>query len=165
MKPGIPEIGTVVSLEGGNAVIRMKSDGGSCGKCGVAAAGLCQGGLMKVLTVRNAKRARVGDSVKIGLVQGVKFRGYFLAYVIPPAALLLGAVAGNILGRYAGFPQLDVILGFSSLIASAFLSLRRLRRLDSSHSIEIVQVLSEPWQPGALQYDEETLSDQFISTC
>jgi positive regulator of sigma E activity len=82
MKPSIPDTGMVIRLERENAVIRMKGDG-SCGKCGVAALGLCRGGLMQVLTVKNTERARVGDTVKIGLVQGVQFKGYVLAYVIP----------------------------------------------------------------------------------
>jgi len=162
MKPGIPEIGTVIRLEGENAVIRMKKDG-SCGKCGVAAAGLCTGGLMQVLTVKNTKQARVGDSVKIGLVQGVKFKGYVLAYVIPSAALIVGAVVGHFLGTYAGFPALDVIAAFFSLFVAAFFSLRQLKRLDSSNSIEIVDVLYDPWNPGSQRPDEETISDYYLS--
>ena len=134
----------VIRLEGDNAVIRMKKEG-SCGKCGVAAAGLCTGGLMQVLTVKNSKRARIGDTVKIGLVQGVQFKGYFLAYVIPVAALIFGIVGGHFLGTYAGFPPLDIIAGFASLIVVSFFSLKRLKRLDASSSIEIVNVLYDPW--------------------
>jgi sigma-E factor negative regulatory protein RseC len=161
MKPGIPEIGTVIRLEGENAVIRMKKDG-SCGKCGVAAAGLCTGGLMQVLTVKNSKRARVGDSVKIGLVQGVKFKGYVLAYVIPSASLVLGAVGGHFLQTFVGFPALEAIAAFFSLIAGSFFSLRQLKRLDSSHSIEIVSVLFDPWNPGSPGPDEKTISDYYL---
>jgi positive regulator of sigma E activity len=161
MKPGIPEIGTVIRLENENAVIRMKKDG-SCGKCGVAAAGLCTGGLMQVLTVKNTKQARVGDIVKIGLLQGVKFKGYVLAYVIPSAALVLGAVGGHFLGAFAGLPSLDAIAGFFSLFVAAFFSVRQLKRLDSSHSIEIVSVLFDPWNPGSPGPDEKTISDYYL---
>lgn len=148
MKPSIPDTGTVIKLEGENAVVRMKGDG-SCRKCGVAALGLCRGGLLQVLTVKNTKRARVGDSVKIGLVQGVQYQGYFLAYVVPSAALVFGILGGHFLGVYAGFPPLESIAGFFSLIAVSFLSLRRLKRLDSTSSIEIVSVLFDPWDPGS----------------
>jgi positive regulator of sigma E activity len=148
MKPGIPETGTVIRLEGENAVVRMKSEGGSCGKCGVAAAGLCQGGLVKVLTVKNSKCARVGDTVKIGLSRGIQYRGYVLAYVMPSTALVLGAVGGHFLGIHTGYRNLDVIAGFLSLIAVSVLSLMRLIRLDSSSSIDIVKVLHDPWNPG-----------------
>ena len=152
----------VIRLEGDNAVIRMKKEG-SCGKCGVAAAGLCTGGLMQVLTVKNSKRARIGDTVKIGLVQGVQFKGYFLAYVIPVAALVFGIVGGHFLGAYAGFPPLDILAGFTSLIVVSFFSLRRLKRLDASSSIEIVNVLYDPWNPGSLRSAEGTIPDHFIS--
>ncbi|MDD1647640.1 MAG: SoxR reducing system RseC family protein [Methanomicrobiales archaeon] len=164
MKPGIPDTGTVIRLEGEHAVIRMKGDG-SCKKCGVAAAGLCTGGLMQVLTVKNTKQARVGDSVKIGLVRGVQYRGYVLAYVVPPAALVFGIVGGHFLGTYAGFPALDSIAGFFSMIVVSFFSLRRLKRLDASSSIEIVNVLFDPWDPGSLKSAEETIPDHFISNC
>ncbi len=162
MKPSIPDTGTVIRLEGENAVIRMKGDG-SCRKCGVAVLGLCRGGLMQVLTVKNSKRARIGDTVKIGLVQGVQYTGYVLAYVIPSVALIFGAVGGHFLGSYAGFPPLDIIAGFTSLIAVSFLSLRRLKRLDASSSIEIVKVLFDPWNPGSRRSDEETIPDYSLS--
>ena len=158
MKPGIPDTGMVIRLEGENAVIRMKSDG-ACWKCGVAAAGLCTGALAKVLTVRNSRQARVGDSVKIGLVQGVQYRGYLLAYVVPSAALVLGAVAGHFLGTYLSFPPMDIIAGFFSLVVVSFFSFRQLKRLDSSSQIEIVSVLFDPWNPGSRSPDEETIPD------
>lgn len=158
MKPSIPDTGTVIRLEADNAVLRMKGDG-SCSKCGVAALGLCRGGLMQVLTVKNSKRARVGDHVKIGLVQGIQYKGYFLAYVVPPAALVSGAVGGHFLGTYAGFPPLDSIAGFTSLIVASFFSFRRLKRLDSISSIEIVNVLFDPWDTGSPISGEETAPD------
>jgi sigma-E factor negative regulatory protein RseC len=162
MKPTIPDAGTVIRLEGEQAVIRMKHEG-SCRKCGAAAMGLCKGGLMQELTVRNTKHARVGDTVKIGLVQRVQYTGYFLAYVIPSAGLVFGTAGGYFLGTYAGFPTLDVIAGFCSLIVFSFFSLRRLKRLDSSSSIEIVQVFSDPWKPGSPGADDETIPDHFLS--
>jgi positive regulator of sigma E activity len=114
---------------------------------------------MQVLTVKNSKRARVGDHVKIGLVQGVQYKGYFLAYVVPPVALVSGAVGGHFLGTYAGFPPLDIIAGFTSLIVASFFSLRRLKRLDSTSSIEIVNVLFDPWDTRSLKSGEETAPD------
>jgi positive regulator of sigma E activity len=162
MKPSIPDMGTVIRLEGERAVIRMKHEG-SCRKCGAAAIGLCKGGLMQELTVKNSKCARVGDTVKIGLVQRVQYTGYFLAYVIPSVALVFGTVGGYFLGTYAGFPAMDIIAGFFSLIVVSFFSFRRLKRLDSSSAIEIVQVLSDPWTPWSSRYDEETVSEYFSS--
>jgi positive regulator of sigma E activity len=163
MKPSIPDMGTVIRLEGEHAVIRMKHEG-SCRKCGAAALGLCKGGLMQELTVKNSKRARVGNTVKIGLVKRVQYRGYLLAYVMPSAALVFGTAGGHILGTYAGVPTMDIIAGFTSLIVVSFFSLRRLKRLDSSSSIEIVHVLSDPWVPGSVRSDEETIPDYFPSS-
>lgn len=162
MKPSISDTGTVIRLEGEQAVVRMKHEG-SCRKCGAAAIGLCKGGLMQELTVRNSKRAGVGDTVKIGLVQGVQYRGYVLAYAIPAAALVFGAAGGHVLGAYAGFPALDIIAGFSSLIAASLFSLRRLKRLNSTSSIEIVDVSAGPGKPGTSRADEEAVPDYFTS--
>ncbi|MDH4163497.1 MAG: SoxR reducing system RseC family protein [Nitrospirota bacterium] len=146
MKPSIPDTGTVIRLEGGYAVVRMKHEG-SCYKCGAAAMGLCKGGLMQELTVMNPKNARVGDTVKIGLVKRVQYKGFVLAYVVPALALLLGIAAGHLLGSYAGLPFLEILSGFLVMIAVSFFSFRRLKMLDASHSIEIVQVISDPWIP------------------
>ena len=115
--------------------------------------GLCKGGMLQVLTVRNPMRARVGDRVKIGLEQRVQYQAYVLAFVIPAAALVFGTVGGHFLGTGVGFPSLDGIGGFTSLIAASFFSLRRLKHLDSSNSIEIVNVLLDPLHPGS-QYTE-----------
>jgi len=161
MKPAIPDTGTVIRLEGENAVIRMKHEG-SCRKCGAAAIGLCKGGLMQELTVKNSKRARIGDTVKIGLVRGVQYRGFFLAYVIPAAALIFGIVVGHFVGAYTGFPPMDILAGFASMIVVSFFSLRRLKRLDSTSSIEIVHVHADPWNPS-LRSDEEMISDHYLS--
>jgi positive regulator of sigma E activity len=161
MKPSIPDSGTVISLEGDNAVVRMKHDG-SCRKCGAAAIGLCKGGLMQELTVRNSMRARTGDTVKIGLVRRVQYKGYVLAYAVPAVGFLFGAMAGHFLGTYTGFPPLDIIGGFFSLIGVSFISFGRLKRLDSANSIEIVQVLSGPWCRESLRSDEGALPGYFI---
>lgn len=147
MKASIPDTGTVIKLEGENAVVRMKRDG-SCRKCGAAALGLCTAGLLHILTVRNSERARVGDTVKIGLVRWVQYQGYFLAYVLPPAALLFGIVGGHFLGVYAGFPPMDILAGFFSLFVVSLFSFRRLKRLDACSSIEIENVLFDPWDPA-----------------
>jgi positive regulator of sigma E activity len=161
MKPTIPDTGTVIRLDGEKAVIRMKHEG-SCRKCGAAAIGLCKGGLMRELTVINSKRARVGDTVKIGLLQGVQYRGFFLAYVIPAAALIFGIVGGHFLGVYTGIPAMDITAGFASMIAVLLFSLKRLKRLDSTSSIEIVHVHSDPWKPS-FRSDEESISDHYLS--
>ena len=160
MKPSIPDMGTVIRLEGESAVLRMKHEG-SCAKCGAAALGMCKGGLMQELTVGNEKGARVGDTVRIGLVQRVQYAGYLLAYAVPAAALLLGMAVGSFLGAYLGFPALDIIAGFASMIVLSYFSLKRLRRLDAASSIEIVTVLTDPWVPGTPWSDEREQTEPY----
>lgn len=118
---------------------------------------------MQELAVKNSKRAGIGDTVKIGLVQGIQYRGYLLAYTIPAAALVFGAAGGHVLGAYAVFPALDIIAGFSVLIAVSFFSLRRLKRLNSTSSIEIVDVTNGRAKPGTSSADEEAVPDYFTS--
>jgi hypothetical protein len=65
--------------------------------------------------------------------------------------------------NYAGFPTLDIIAGFASLIVVSFFSLRRLKRLDASSSIEIVNVLFDPWNPASVKSEEATISDYYAS--
>ena len=110
MKPSIPDTGTVIRLDGEHAVVRMRHEG-SCRKCGAAAIGLCKGGLMQELTVKNSMRARVNDTVRIGLVQGIQYRGFLLAYTVPAVALVFGIAGGHFLGEYARFPPLAIIAG------------------------------------------------------
>jgi positive regulator of sigma E activity len=143
MKPSIPDTGTVIKLDGERAVVRMHHEG-SCRKCGAAALGLCKMGQMQVLTVRNTQDARVGDRVKIGLDEKVQARAYVLAFIIPPAALIVGSVAGHSIGTYSGFPAIDIISGVAWMIAGSFFSFRKLKRLDQTSSIEIVRVLIDP---------------------
>ena len=164
MKPSIPETGTVIRLEGKNAVVRMRTEG-SCYKCGAAAIGLCKVGLMQVLTVKNSQEARVGDFVKIGLAQRIQYAGYVLAYVLPAFGLILGSIAGHYLGAILNFPPLDIISGLAVLIIVSVLSFRRLKRLDSSNSIEIVHVYADPWETGTLGYGHGPTQGRFPLKC
>jgi len=118
---------------------------------------------MQELTIRNSKQARVGDIVRIGLVQRVHTTGYLLGYVVPPSALVFGSVGGAFPGTYVGFPPLDSIAGLLSMIVASFFSLRRLQRLDASSSLEIVNVRSDPRGPGFPGSAEELIPDRFIS--
>lgn len=146
MKASIPDTGTVIRLEGRNAVISLLGDA-SCRKCGAAAIGLCKGGMMQVVTARNTSCAHVGDRVKLGMAKDIQYRGYVLAYVVPATAFILGTVAGHFLGDLAGFQPLDVITGFGSLIAVSIVSFRRLMQLDSANAVEVIDVLTGPWVP------------------
>lgn len=108
MKPTVPETGTIIRIEGGNAVIMMKG-GKSCKGCGMSKIGLCRAGDTSMsLTAKNIVNAHVGDTVEGALDQGTKVKGYCMAYFIPVFSLLSGTLAGQLLGRHFTIQHLDV---------------------------------------------------------
>ncbi|MCL4456924.1 MAG: SoxR reducing system RseC family protein [Nitrospirae bacterium] len=142
MKPSIPEIGTVIKLQGDVATVMLKG-GESCKGCGQAKIGLCKAGSTNMmLTVKNHLGAKVGDSVTVGVDRGTKAKGYFLAFIIPLFSLIFGALLGHVLGKYFSMPSLEVAAGFATFFLISFFSLRRLKILDSSSSMAIKSVVS-----------------------
>lgn len=155
MKASIPENGTVVRLEGENAIVFIKG-AESCKGCGAAQMGLCKGGMsLLTLTVRNTLGARTGDTVKVGFEQGIQTRGYLLIYILPLFALIAGAFGGYIIGKHFGIKQLDVILAFISLALSLFYSFKRLKKLDSHSRMVIEKIVSRDVSDGEVFSDED----------
>jgi sigma-E factor negative regulatory protein RseC len=143
MKPSVPETGTVVRLEGGNAVIMLKG-GKSCKGCGAAEIGLCRaGGTSMFVTADNDIGADVGDTVRIELDKRIKRKGFSLAYLIPLASFITGAVAGNAAGAYLSISGLDIIMGFALLSLASFFCFRTLRKLDKSHRMVVTRVIAD----------------------
>ncbi len=155
MKASIPEDGTVIRIEGENAVVFIKGEK-SCKGCGAAQMGLCKGGMSTLtLTVRNTAGAGVGDTVKVGFEQGVQARGYLLVYIFPLISLVAGAFAGNVIGKHLDIKQLDVILAFISLSVTVFYSFRRLKKLDSLSRMVIERIVFRNTHGGDAISDEE----------
>lgn len=143
MKPSVPETGTVIRREGGNAVIMLQG-GKSCKGCGAAKIGLCRaGGTSIFVTADNDIGADVGDTVRIELDKRIKVKGFSLAYLIPLASFITGAMAGNAAGAYLSIPALDIIMGFALLFLASFLSFRTLRKLDKSHRMVVTRIISD----------------------
>jgi len=143
MKPTVPETGTVISLRGDRAVVMVRGEK-ACRGCGAAEIGLCRaGGMVAMVEAANPRFAAVGDTVRLGLDRKVQRRGFLLAYVIPLAAFIGGALAGHAAGTYLGIPALDVAAGFLALVLSSLISFSRLRKLDRSSSLEIRENLSD----------------------
>jgi len=123
MKPSVPETGTVVRLEVGNAVIMLKG-GKSCKGCGAAEIGLCRaGGISMFVTADNDIGADVGDTVRIELDKRIKRKGFSLAYL--------------------SIPGLDIIMGFALLSLASYFCFRTLRKLDKSHRMVVTRVISD----------------------
>jgi len=89
--------------------------------------GLCRAGdTSMLLTAKNIVNAGVGETVLVGLDQGTKIKGYFMAYLIPIFALFAGAIAGHMLGEHFSIPSLDAIGGFLTLLIGSLFSFRKL---------------------------------------
>lgn len=155
MKPGVPETGTVLRLEGGSAVIMMRG-GKSCKGCGAAEIGLCRaGGTSMFVTADNDSGADVGDTVRIELDNRIKIKGFSLAYLVPLASFIAGAMAGNTIGAYLGVPALDIVMGFAGLFLASFFSFRTLRNLDKSHRMVVTRIISDYLFAAERPSDEE----------
>jgi positive regulator of sigma E activity len=155
MKPTVPETGTIIRIEGENAVIQLKS-GGPCKGCGMGKIGLCRAGdTSMLLTAKNIVNAGVGETVLVGLDRETKIKGYFLAYLIPLFALLAGTAAGHMFGGYLSKPYLDVIGGFLTLPVAALLSFRQLRKLNENHMMVVNRIIADYIFSGEVKSEEE----------
>lgn len=154
MKPSIPEIGTVIRLQGDIATVMLRG-GESCKGCGQAKIGLCNAASTNMmLTVKNLVGAKVGDTVTIGIDKEIKAKGYSLAFIIPLFSLIFGALAGHIVGKHLSMPSLEVVSGFIALLLVSFFSFRRLKILDSSSSMAIKSVISDNRFNESVESDE-----------
>ncbi|MDZ4655628.1 MAG: SoxR reducing system RseC family protein [Coriobacteriia bacterium] len=123
------ERGTVTAREGQRVEIRM-SLSAKCEGCT-----LCDkdgGGNLVIRGVHDSLGANVGDTVEIEIPAEVKRAAAIALYVIPVAALLLGYLAGDLLGVAAGINR-DVTGAIGAIGAAivAFLGLRRRERAMS----------------------------------
>lgn len=154
MKPSIPEIGTVIKLQGDTAVVMLKG-GEPCKGCGQAKIGLCKAGrTTMMLTAKNFIGAKVGDAVTVDLDKGVKAKGYLFSFIIPLISLIFGALIGYVLGQYFSMPSLEVIAGFSIFLLASLYSLKRLKVLDDSYSMVVKSVVSDNRFNESIESDE-----------
>ena len=143
MKPTVPETGTIIRIEGENAVIMMKG-GKSCKGCGMARIGLCRAGDTSLpLTAKNIVNAGVGDTVEVALDRGTKVKGYFMAYLIPVFSLLSGTLVGQLLGEHFSMQHLDVAGGFLALLLASLFSFKKLKDLDATHMLVAKKIISD----------------------
>lgn len=85
----------VVRLEGGDAWLEILDRPSGCGKCD--SAGSC-GAESRLQRVPNSIGARVGDRVLVSVADGAVMKAAALAYLMPLALALFGAVVGAGLG-------------------------------------------------------------------
>ncbi|GAB4278317.1 MAG: hypothetical protein Kow0092_34120 [Deferrisomatales bacterium] len=122
----IEEQGVVVRAGAGKALVRTERSG-ACEGC--AARGACAhlGGSREAqVWADDPLGVRPGERVVIAVPEGTVLRAGFLVYLLPVAALVAGAVAGNALGPRLGLTaDLGAALCGVAAMAATFLGVRR----------------------------------------
>jgi sigma-E factor negative regulatory protein RseC len=85
--------GRVVSIRAEEALVSLPAPEG-CGKCG--SRGGCAGARERIIHLP-AEGLHAGDEVTLTTSEGALHRGVLTAYVMPAVAIIVGAVAGQIL--------------------------------------------------------------------
>jgi sigma-E factor negative regulatory protein RseC len=114
------EVGTVVELKGKNIAMVVCRKSSFCEHC--ASMEGCQMGddnTNKMVEAHNLIGANVGDRVKLSVSTKTFLQSSFVVYIVPLLALLVGAVAGNLIAAqmHAG-PDPNLL---SAILGSAFL--------------------------------------------
>lgn len=133
----------VARVEGDHAYIEV--GGGGCGRCHET--GGCQSGILGQLFSSKPRQFRVanrigavpGEHVVVRVAEGATLRAALLTYILPVLFLLLGAVAGTLLGE-AGNSDASVALGALAGLACGVLSGLTLRRVRIGKVAEPVLV-------------------------
>jgi len=118
----MPEQGTVVAVRPGVVDLSMLP-GDGCGECTACSA---TGSAMLLENVPAPDGLQVGDIVEIDTPQSVRTRAQALIFLVPVAALVLGYMAGFLLGSVVPVPRdtLGVIVALTCG-AAAFAAIAR----------------------------------------
>lgn len=94
----VEEVGVVLRVEGELAIVKTKRSS-MCDGCGTG--GLCKavGGSSDMeMAARNDVGAKVGDEVRVTVASKTFLKASFLVYMLPVAALIVGALLGTQVG-------------------------------------------------------------------
>jgi sigma-E factor negative regulatory protein RseC len=99
----------------------------ACARCGACSSG--DGTDMLLRDVADGIGARVGDTVEIEIPDRLRLQAALAIYIVPIAALLLGYLAGFLLGVRAGIdPDFSGAAGGVLFISAAFFGVRGAER-------------------------------------
>lgn len=122
----LEEFGTVVELKGKHIAVVLCQRGSFCKHC--ASMGSCQMGSdnkSMLVEAHNVLGAEVGDKVKVETSTKSFLQSSFMLYIVPLIALLIGAIAGNLVGQeLTGGPDpnlLSAIIGVAFFAGSFFI--------------------------------------------
>lgn len=96
----IEEVGTVVELKGKHTAVVMCKKSSLCENC--ATQGSCVLGdddRTRLIEAQNSLGAAIGDKVLIATTTKSFLQSSFLLYIVPLIALVVGAVAGKLVGE------------------------------------------------------------------
>lgn len=106
----------------------------SCGKC-TQSSGCSTSLLEKYIPKRDIAvdtdlSLAAGDKVVVGIDEGILIKSSLLLYIVPLAALFLGAITGEFLSGFITVFSSDLVIAISGLVffSSSLLILNRLQR-------------------------------------
>ncbi|MDO8880986.1 MAG: SoxR reducing system RseC family protein [Coriobacteriia bacterium] len=120
------EQGMVITVRDGTVDVRMQVTA-ACGGCSVCSQG--SGGETVMHGVRDELGATVGDEVKVVIPDTIRSRAAIAVFVVPVLALLLGYLAGFLLGEGLGLnPEITGLIGGLASANIAVLGIRAAER-------------------------------------
>jgi positive regulator of sigma E activity len=121
----VHEHGKVITVRDGSVDVRMEVSA-ACGGCSICSQ---RGGGETVMhDVRDTLGATVGDEVEVVIPDTIRSRAAVAVFVVPVAAMLLGYLAGFLLGKWLDFDP-DVA-GLVGGLASANIALIGVRAAE-----------------------------------
>jgi sigma-E factor negative regulatory protein RseC len=135
----------VARVEGDHVYVEVGGTDAGCGRCHEA--GGCQSSILGQLFSSKPRQFRIanligvvpGDHVIVRAVEGATLRAALLTYVLPVLFLLLGAVAGTVLGE-AKNTDASAALGALAGLAIGVLSGLTLRKVRIGKIVEPVLI-------------------------
>ncbi len=141
----LEEAGVVLRVEGGLAIVKTER-GAMCDGCG--SGGFCKalvGGSDMEVAARNEVGAKVGDEVRMTVPSKTFLKASFLVYMVPVAALILGALLGTTLGPalYPGVSPDLFAVAFGLILFSLSFVVMRLWAKGTKGDQQYCPVISE----------------------
>jgi sigma-E factor negative regulatory protein RseC len=128
----------VITVRDGAVDVRVDK-GKDCGGCSVCSKN--SSGETVMQGVLDSLGATVGDMVDVEIPDTVRSKAAAAVFIVPVAAMLLGYLAGFLLGRWAGIvPDVGGIIGALVAANIAVLGARRAERTLSSNERYVPRV-------------------------
>ena len=116
------EQGMVVTARDGAVDVRMQVST-NCAGCSVCSQGA--GGETVMRDVTDRLGATVGDVVSVSIPDGIRSRAAAAVFLVPVACLLVGYLAGFLLGGWAGMdPETLAVIGALAFVTAGMLGIR-----------------------------------------